>query len=361
MWNLIKSNSELRWALGVLGVIFAFLVWDQQHWWRLRDEYLFGFLVPVFVFWVINERKGLLRLSLSVSAGRGDLDTERLWHRQLVSARNDPWPAWAEVVCRIMAISAAVVGFMGVVFGALYRAMEGHNLVTTQLLALAGVLLVLSGGFLFFDRRDNGEAIPLKERLMMVGLLLFPALIWTLSAPLFNFLDKTIRTFLMNKVAFVVFEVFDILGLSVVREGSVLVLPTGKVGVEEACSGIYSLMASLFAGSFLAAICLPLGFKALWKKILMVVFAMVFAFGTNIGRSFILTGLAYVYGPKAIEEDFILLGVNLGSPHDFLGYAVIIPVVIALRLLVPLFNFSFEIADPGAAHRARPENVAADQ
>lgn len=180
-----------------------------------------------------------------------------------------------------------------------------------------------------------------RTAVALIGLVLL-FLIWMLSAPLFSFLDNTIRTFLMNKVAVIVFGICDIIGFSIVREGSVLVLPLGKVGVAEACSGIYSLMASLFAGSFLASMSLPVGIGSLWKKIAMVFAAMVFAFVTNIGRSLFLTVWAYNYGPDAIDEHISLFGQDLGSLHDFLGYVVIAPVVLALLVLVPIFNFKFE-------------------
>jgi len=297
---------------------------------------------------VVHERWGLWRLSLSGGKGkdRPRFDSERLWNRQLQAARAQPWPQWIETVCNVFALGAVLIGFTGVTFAALYRAMEGHNLVSTQLLAMATVCLVLAGGYFFLDRRGNGEPIPIRERLMMVGLLLFPALIWMLSAPMFNFLDKTIKVALQERVTFVVFGIFDLFGNPIVREGSVLVLPTGRVGVEEACSGIYSLMASLFAGSFLASTCIRPGFDTLWKKVAMVGLAMAFAFFTNIIRSLILTAWAYSHGPEAIEEHMFVFGFDLGSMHDFLGYAVIVPVVIALRVLVPLFNFSFEIGEP---------------
>jgi exosortase len=353
-----KLDREARWALLVLGGVLVFLIWDQQHWWRLRDEYLFGFLVPAFVGWVLYERLGLFRLSLDRAGFRPRYDAEKRWARELAAARKGSPRTSLERLTNAVALGGATVGFLGVFFAALYRAMEGNNLVTTQLLAMGNALLVLSAGYLFLDRRTDGEPIPYRERLMMVGLLLFPALIWLLSAPLFNFLDRTIKVMLQERVSFVVFHLFDLLGYSIIREESVLVLPTGQVGVEEACSGIYSLMASLFAGSFLAATCFPPGFATLWKKVGMVAAAMGFAFLTNIGRSLILTFVAYRDGPEAIEEPFFILGVDMGSLHDFLGYAVIVPVVIALRLLVPLFNFSFEIEEGEARHVQRPAAVA---
>ncbi|MFP4281402.1 MAG: exosortase/archaeosortase family protein [Opitutales bacterium] len=326
--------------------MLAFVIWDQSHWGRTRDEYLFGFLVPVFVVWVLNERRGLWRLVFDPASGPPQTEWEHGWQERLRAWRRRTWPAWTARLFECLALMAAMIGFIGIAFAVLYRAMESHNLVTTQLSTLGFALLLLSAAFLFFDRRKNGERLPLGERFLAVSLLLFPALIWVLSAPLFSFLDNSIRTFLMNKVAVVVFEVFDLLGYSITREGSVLVLPTGRVGVAEACSGIYSLMASLFAGSFLAATSLPVGFAALWKKAAMVLAAMLFAFLTNIARSLFLTLWAYHRGPEAIEESVILLGQDLGSLHDFLGYAVIVPVVVALLLLVALFSIRMEEPAP---------------
>jgi hypothetical protein len=47
--------------------------------------------------------------------------------------------------------------------------------------------------------------------------------------------------------------VFDLAGATLIREGNVLVLPTGRVGVAEACSGIRSLTGCLFSGALLGA------------------------------------------------------------------------------------------------------------
>jgi hypothetical protein len=36
-------------VLVLLAGFAAFLVWDQWVWWTTREEYMFGFLVPLFV------------------------------------------------------------------------------------------------------------------------------------------------------------------------------------------------------------------------------------------------------------------------------------------------------------------------
>jgi len=109
--------------------------------------------------------------------------------------------------------------------------------------------------------------------------------------------------------------------------GNVLMLPNGSVGVEEACSGIRSLTGCLFAGSFLAAVFL----ERLWKKIALVVAAMLLAFLTNLARSLFLTTWAYRYGPHAID----------GRVHDLAGYAVLGLTVAGLLGLLPLLNLKF--------------------
>lgn len=126
------------------------------------------------------------------------------------------------------------------------------------------------------------------------------------------------------------------------------------MGVADACSGIRSFTACLFAGSFLAAVFLD----KLWKKIGLVASAVGFAFFTNLLRSLFLTAWAYNYGPEAIE----------GMVHDIAGYAVLGLTVVGLLCLLPLFNLKFVSADDvddeddgddGLAHRPRTNPPAA--
>jgi exosortase/archaeosortase family protein len=111
-------------------------------------------------------------------------------------------------------------------------------------------------------------------------------------------------------------------------------LPKGPVGVADACSGIRSLTACLFAGSFLGATF----FTETWKKVTLVVAAMFFAFVMNLGRSLFLTGWAYAYGPDAIN----------GSVHDAAGYAVLGLTCVGLLLLVPLLNLQLAATEESA-------------
>jgi exosortase len=141
--------------------------------------------------------------------------------------------------------------------------------------------------------------------------------------------ENQLSLFLLRKVVTVVSFVFDVLGMPVEQEGNVLLLPTGRVGVAEACSGIRSLTGCLFAGSFLAAMFLD----RLWKKIALVGVSLVLAFLTNLFRSLFLTAWAYHYGPEAIE----------GTVHDAAGYAVLGLTLVGLLCLLPLFNLKLAV------------------
>ena len=314
-------------ASGALLVLSLFLIWDQHYWWKIRDEYAFGFIVPLFVGYILFERwpvfaRGLTGADTSASA----------------AVQVSGGVRFVELFLKTVSVLMVVGGLLAFLLGVLYRAMEGQNLITSNLLAFGYANIVLGVAFLYFDRRASGEKIPLRERWYLAMLLLFPALIWMLSVPMFGAVDKIVRTFLMNKVAIVVYHTFDLLGYAVVREGSILKLPLGDVGVEDACSGIRSLTACLFAGSFLGAVY----FSEFWKKAFLVGTAMLFAFINNIFRSIFLTGWAYAKGPERLESHVVLFGMDLGNVHDFTGWVVLGITVVCLLMLVKLFSIRLE-------------------
>ena len=300
-------------AMAIALGFVAFLAVDQQHWWRLKPDYAFGWLVPVFVVYLVTDRWPRLR-EMFRGEGRSAMPG---WLRALVS-------------------TAAALGFgLGLalfMLGAAYRAASGATQPGSLILAMGfcGVLL----GMVYFNVPDVRVGAPRPEgilgslrsdaRLRATGLFLFPAGVWMISAPLASAVESAVSLFLLQKVVAVVFAIFSLLGFPLVREGNVLVLPHGQVGVEDACSGIRSLTGCLFAGSFLAAVFL----ERFWKKVLLVAAALVLAFLTNLLRSLFLTAWAYAYGSEAIE----------GPLHDGTGLAVLGLTCAGLFCLLPLFK-----------------------
>ena len=328
-------------AAGFLG----FVTWDQSHWWRVKEDYSFGWLVPLFVAFVVHDRWSKISAGLAACAADG-------------SPRAAGWQKW---LLRIAVGASLLFGALMFLLGAFYRAGAGTSQPGTLAITLGAVAIILP--LLFVNAPEVGTAIrspgilPVLSghgqdtratsiladaRVRLVGLFLFPTLVWLVSAPMVSAVESQLNLALLRYIVTVVATVFDVLGLPLEQQGNVLALPTGNVGVEDACSGIRSLTGCLFAGSFLAAVFL----ETLWKKIALVSAALFLAMLTNLGRSLFLTAWAYRYGPRAIE----------GTVHDVAGYAVLGLTVVGLLCLLPIFNFKFAGDDPPDPANAEASN-----
>jgi exosortase len=318
-WKKISAAvpSPFLPALLLSGGFLGFVAWDQSHWWRVKEDYSFGWLVPLFVGFAIHDRWERITASLTACAVDG-------------SPRAVGWHKW---LLRIGVAAALLFGAGMFLLGAFYRAGAGTSQPGTLAITLGAVAIVLT--LLFVNAPETAApsvgGLFADARVQLTGLFLFPAMVWLVSAPMVSAVETQLNLALLRYIVTVVAGVFEVLGLPLEQQGNVLALPTGNVGVEDACSGIRSLTGCLFAGSFLAAIFLD----KLWKKIALVSAALVLALITNLGRSLFLTAWAYRYGPRAIE----------GTVHDTAGYAVLGLTVVGLLCLLPIFNFKFEAHD----------------
>lgn len=320
-WNRGVETLTLPFMLALLlsGGFMAFVAWDHSHWWSNREDYGFGWLVPVFVGYVVHERWSDIMHAVSGCSAAG-------------SVRAAGWQKW---LLNLLIFGAMLGGALMFLLGAFYRAGAGPSHPGSLALSMGTGAIVLSLLFVNAPDAESSTAGGILDdsRMKLAMLFMFPALVWLVSAPMVSMLENQLSLFLLNKVITVVFFTFDVLGLPLQQEGNVLVLPPladgadNRVGVEQACSGIRSLTACLFAGSFLAAVFLD----KLWKKIALVAAAMAFAFLTNLIRSLFLTSWAYNYGHEAIE----------GTVHDVAGYSVLGLTVVGLLMLLPLFQFEW--------------------
>ena len=317
-------------ALALAGGFMAFTAWDQSHWWRVKEDYSFGWLVPVFVAYVGYDR----------------------WPQicaRLREAESGPASvAWVRHILNTLAGLGLIGGALFFLLGSFYRAGAGASQPGTFAITVGMAAIVLP--LIFFNVptgsgvgavAPNGpealagerphRAFFADRRFRVAALFIFPVLVWLISAPLVSAVESEVSLFLLRRVVTVVAFVFDMLGFPLEQQGNVLVLPKGSVGVADACSGIRSLTACLFAGSFLGATF----FTETWKKVTLVAASMVFAFVMNLARSLFLTGWAYAYGPDAIN----------GTVHDAAGYAVLGLTCVGLLALVPLLNLKVESLD----------------
>ncbi len=148
------------------------------------------------------------------------------------------------------------------------------------------------------------------------------ALLWPLSAPIPPGTYSRLTSALQLWASGAVVDTLDLLGIAAHREGNIIELARGTVGIEEACSGVRSLVACIFAGVLISA--------ALTRRprarILILALAAPLAIAMNFIRSLVLTLL--VNAGVAIE----------GAWHDVTGYLVLVVTAVLLLCAAVLLD-----------------------
>jgi exosortase len=133
------------------------------------------------------------------------------------------------------------------------------------------------------------------------------ASLWPLSAPIPPGTYTRLTLELQLALSSAVLRTLQILDIAAHRQGNLIELARGVVGVEEACSGVRSLISCIFVGIFFSA-CIV---RRPGARALIIASSIPLALGMNFIRSLTLTLLANA-------------GVNIeGAWHDLTGYAVL--------------------------------------
>jgi exosortase len=270
-------------ALAALGLALCALLWGE---WRQNPDLSHGFLAPV-VF-------GLL-----------------IWESRRLGPNRWVRASSVSTAAQVALALAAVVLF---VFAGLFAASVGwsHSLVLF-LLALCYACLLLGGLGLLADERVR--VLPFN------WINLTAILLWILVAPIPSGTYYRLTLALQSWVTGGVMEVLQFFGVPARQHGNVIELARTTVGVEEACSGVRSLVSCVYAGFFLAAwqVSRP------WRRVVLVILAPLLALLMNFVRSLTLTLLANA-------------GVDIGGAwHDATGFAILgvttaILVAVAMQL-----------------------------
>ncbi len=143
-----------------------------------------------------------------------------------------------------------------------------------------------------------------------LGHFAFPALFPLLAVPWPARIETPLTQGLMESVTAITVDALNWLGIACVQQGSVIEMVSGFVGIEEACSGIRSLHATLMVALLLGE----------WSRLgprhraSLVVLGLPLALAMNFLRSFSLAWIAARHGPSAVE-----------GWHDPAGFTVLIP------------------------------------
>jgi exosortase len=150
----------------------------------------------------------------------------------------------------------------------------------------------------------------------------FPLLFFLIAMPMPSLLQVPIVNGLQQKVASVNVEVLNILGVPAERMGSVIRLPNGTVGVDEACSGIRSLQSTVMATLFIGYLTL----KSRGLQVALFFCGVGLAIFGNLIRSLYLSLTANAQGVQAIDK-----------VHDSAGWSILIFTAVGVVILSWVF------------------------
>lgn len=256
-------------ALVAITAVYCFHLWPE---WRQNPDLSHGFFAPLIFALLVHE-----------------------------SRKQGPW-RWLPAGGRTNALLVAVLGA-----GVLAFALAGLFAATLAwshavvLFLLAAALACLLGGGLIMLADERVRLVPLN------WISLTAVLLWLLVAPIPDGTYSRLTLGLQGWVTSNVMNVLHLVGVPARQHGNVIELARTTVGVEEACSGVRSLISCVYAGFFFAAwqVRRPL------RRLVLIVVAPLLALGMNLLRSLGLTLLA---------ND----GVDIaGTWHDATGFAIL--------------------------------------
>jgi len=264
---LVDEVSRKKWLFLAIAALMVLLyvpnfvkLWND---WGIDENYSHGYIVPLVFAWILYGRR------------------EQLESTEVA-------PRWWGLGIVLLGLAQLVVGRLGA---------ENFTAHSSLLVVLSGVTIFLFGTGVF-----RLVAFPIAWLLLMIPI---PAIIfYSLTFPLQMFASSMASKGL------------DLIGISNLREGNVIVLSNYSMGVVEACSGIRSLI-SLLAVSVLLGY-----FREMksWARLLLMVSAVPIALVVNSLR-IAGTGIAGNYLGAKYAEGFF---------HTFSGWLLFLLAMLAL-------------------------------
>jgi exosortase len=111
-------------------------------------------------------------------------------------------------------------------------------------------------------------------------------------------LEMFVTQSLMQASTWVTVALLHAVHISALQHGNIIELKTGLLGIDEACSGVRSLQATLMVSLFLGAL-----YRAsTWRRTILVLSGVLIAYLCNVGRTFFLCWVAAKDGTESISK-----------------------------------------------------------
>ncbi len=265
----LENGKVQRWKVWVLPA-FVLACWIQaiRHLapdWTINEQYHYGWLVPLLALYLVKVR-----------------------FEQCPPP--DPRPAVAQTYWVIATLAIASVVCMP---------LREANM---QWRSMGWVLASLAAAATLLGFWQAGGRRWLRH-------FIFPVLFFFTAVPLWRQMEEGGMSWLMQHNARLSVEVLHWFGIEAQARGNLIALPSGTLGVDEACSGIRSLQGTLMLTLFLGEI---LSFT--WtRRVALLLAGAAWALVTNVVRTAVLGWIADRQGLVAME-----------ASHDTAGYTVLV-------------------------------------
>lgn len=249
------TRREIGWlSFAVLTLGWLELISRLRMEWSINPQYGFGWTVPfltAFIFW-------------------------RRWTTA---------PAKTRPALQFLAIAAIVAGALLIPPVRLIQEANPDWRLMSWVMALSVVVI-------------TGSAFYLAGGMPWLRHFAFPILFFLVAVPWPTQFEQLIIQGLMRADTAINVEVLNVIGIPAVQMGNVIEVGTGFVGIDEACTGIRSLQATLMVSLFLGEL---YDFRLL-RRIMLVIVGAGLAFFCNLARTFFLVWLSAKKGTESIKD-----------------------------------------------------------
>jgi exosortase len=210
------------------------------------------------------------------------------------------WEAWPTRPAQSLRLSwgSMLAGLVGLGMLALTQIYQNaYGLTSSSMSGLAmGALLMVAANLLYVF---GGPGL---------AHFAFPIGFFLIALPIPSVIYAPVVSGLQGLVAAVDVELLGLLGVPASQVGSLIHIPAGTVGIDEACSGIRSLQSTVMATLFIGY----LTFKSQGLRVLLLVAGVLWAILGNVLRSLFLSLVANRRGIGSIE-----------TYHDAAGWSIL--------------------------------------
>ncbi|MBM3883301.1 MAG: exosortase/archaeosortase family protein [Verrucomicrobia bacterium] len=290
------STINLAVALSPAWLTMAWLVSRAQRFWSSNPELQFGWVVLMlcaYLIWEAWEKRGPAQFRWSVAG-----------------------------------VALGTVGILVLFVTQLYQAAYGLTAASMSGLGVGMVCVVLANLSYVFGWSRSGQFV-------------FGFCFILIALPIPSVIYGAVVGWLQGKVAYLNVEVLNLLGIPAVQVGSLIHLPVGTVGIDEACSGIRSLQSTIMATLFIGYLSL----KRRSFQVLLFLSGIGLAVFGNVVRSLYLSLRANSQGIESISH-----------VHDAAGWSILAFTAVGVIILSWLMNKLEAVA---AASGAVPPRAAA--